>query len=151
MKKLLSVLFAVCLCLTAFPYAMFASAETVPITTYDIDLTQDPEPCLYGYNDSTSYSATAVVKGSKLEITVNDTKTISTNSEKWYSNYGLRNSDGAIKSANGDTVLVNVVYKVTDFTSGLTLGIGAASGINGKDGKTTFVCCQCGRVFKVKV
>lgn len=29
--------------------------------------------------------------------------------------------------------------------------IGAASGINGKDGKTTFVCCQCGRVFKVKV
>jgi len=29
--------------------------------------------------------------------------------------------------------------------------IGAATGINGKDGKTTFVCCQCGRVFKVKV
>lgn len=29
--------------------------------------------------------------------------------------------------------------------------IGAATGINGKNGKTTFVCQKCGKVWKQKV
>ncbi len=29
--------------------------------------------------------------------------------------------------------------------------VGAATGINGKKGKTTFVCSQCGRVFEQKI
>ena len=42
-------------------------------------------------------------------------------------------------------------------TVGLALGgstgaiIGAAAGINGKNGKTTFVCSKCGRVFTAKL
>jgi hypothetical protein len=29
--------------------------------------------------------------------------------------------------------------------------VGAAAGINGKNGKTTFVCSKCGKVFEKKI
>lgn len=125
MKKLLSVLFAVCLCLTAFPYGMFASAETAPITTYDIDLTQDPSNCLYSYE-----TCTATVENNNLVVAVNNARTINGNTAtSWLSNYSLFDSGSSIQLAGNDKVLVKIVYKVTEVTSKVTIGVGSWSSV----------------------
>ena len=52
------------------------------------------------------------------------------------------------KFSIGKSIVGGAIGSMINPVGGL---IGAASGINGKDGKTTFVCCNCGRVFKTKV
>ena len=47
----------------------------------------------------------------------------------------------------------SIVGNVVGFGLGGPVGgiVGAATGINGKNGKTTFVCSRCGRVFEKKI
>lgn len=46
-----------------------------------------------------------------------------------------------------------IVGNTVGFALGGPVGgiVGAATGIGGKRGKTTFVCSECGRVFEMKV
>ena len=47
----------------------------------------------------------------------------------------------------------SIVGNTVGFALGGPVGgiVGAANGIHGKNGKTTFVCQKCGKVFEVKV
>ncbi len=47
----------------------------------------------------------------------------------------------------------SIVGNTVGFALGGPLGgiVGAATGIKGKNGKTTFVCSKCGKVFEKKI
>ena len=53
------------------------------------------------------------------------------------------------KFSVGKAVVGNTIGGL--LAGGLGAVVGTAAGINGKNGKTTFVCNKCGRTFQAKI
>lgn len=98
--------------------------------TYDIDFSKNLEDSLYGYNDNTTYNATATVNEDKLEIALNDTShnVGNVNVVGWAPNYLLYDSGSVIQTGTGNKIAVNVTYRIIEVTSDITMAIAGADG-----------------------